>query len=189
MFQILKKFFTKKPENLTPVDVNRIATDQNNQPPQTNIFNLPPNWQPLDTILDMTPIPGTTQLNVGKIARVIETDGDERIELNQPQGIKGGCNHMMFSIQEIGGTCDWCSLEAIQLFNQGGITKRQAEEYAHFCKNCVSYCFKCFTQRVCSRHTKLFQESTGRVVPLCPNCYEELTHEGGLTKLLRIIFG
>lgn len=188
MLRIFRQFFKKDFENLTSVEVNRILHEQLNESQQPNIFDFPSNWQPLDSVSDTTPIPGTS-LEIGSIGRVFETSQDERIEINQRRGIKGGCGHMLFSLQDIGGICDWCSLEVVILLNQGSITEHQAEEYAHFCKNCASFCLKCHSQRLCARHTKIFQEPTGRFVPLCPRCYEELNPSNLLTKIANFFFG
>lgn len=160
---------------------------QRNQGPE--IFNLPPDWQPLDSVSDTTNIPGTS-LEIGIISRALERNEDERIELNQRRGAKGGCGHMFFSIEEIAGTCIPCSSEAAQLLRQGLISQQQAEQHTLYCHSCASYCMGCFSQSLCAKHTRLYQEPTGRVIPLCPSCYEQLNpKESILKKIIRFLIG
>ena len=155
----------------------------------SNIFNLPSDWQPLDSVSDTTNIPGTS-LEIGIISRALERNEDERIELNQRRGAKGGCGHMFFSIEEIAGTCISCSSEAAQLLRQGLISQQQAEQHTLYCHSCASYCMGCFSQSLCARHTRLYQEPTGRVIPLCPSCYEQLNpKESILKKIIRFLIG
>jgi len=189
MFQILRKIFTKKHKNLTPVQVSRIATDQHNPFHEPGIFNLPPSIVPIDSVIDVVNIPGENGLQIMNISRVVESREGERIQMNEFRPSPSGCGHPISSLDEYGGICDFCFSKALEGFHQGGITRKQLEDLSKFCSFCASFCMNCFTQRLCANHTKLVPDEVGRKVPVCPTCYEALTHEGGLTKLLRILFG
>ncbi len=188
MFKRLIKLIKKQPEQTQCVAVNPRPHPQSANPQRPGIFNLPADWEPLDSVLDTTRIPGTG-LEIGTAARVVETNRQERIEINQRRGIRGGCGHMIFSVNEIGGTCVPCSMEAAQLLNQGLISQQQAEEHTLYCTDCASYCLGCFSQCLCARHTRLFQGPTGRIVPLCPACYERLNHTSFFEKIIRFLIG
>jgi hypothetical protein len=171
----------------TPVQATRCQQQDSSEDQRPGIFDLPHGCTPIDSVIEGVKIPGTDIL-VGNMERVIETNRQERIEFKQRQGGRGSCGHMFFDISEISGTCIPCLEEAYQLYSQGLISQQQAEQYPFYCHKCASYCMNCFSQRLCARHTKLFQEPTGRIIPLCPSCHKQLT-QSLFGKLISLITG
>lgn len=188
MFKQLINRIKAKSSPPTQVEVTQRQQQESSDEQRPDIFDLPPGCTPIDSVIEGTKIPGT-EILVGNMSRVIETNRQERIEFNQRRGGRGSCGHMFFNISEISGTCIPCLEEAYQLYSQGLISQQQAEQYPFYCHKCASYCMNCFSQRLCARHTKLFQEPTGRIIPLCPACHEQLTHKSLFGKLISLITG
>jgi hypothetical protein len=183
MFERLKNLIKRQP---TPVQATPRQQQESLDSQRPNIFNLPPDCTPIDGVLNTVKIPGTN-IEIGTIARAIERNGQERIGFEQLRGFRAGCNHPIFSIDQLGGTCFCCEFESLQLLSQNLITQSQAEERSLFCIQCASYCMGCFRQ-ICAAHTRLFQCPDGRFVPLCPAC-EQATHKSLLGKLISLITG
>ncbi|HBG28988.1 MAG: hypothetical protein A2Y10_14800 [Planctomycetes bacterium GWF2_41_51] len=181
MFERLKAIFSR------PTQVDVTPRQQQQEPPHHhNIFNLPPGWKPIDSVIKSVRIPGTS-LELGSAARVVETDQDERLDFDKLHGILAGCSHFIYSIEQIGGKCFVCELESIELLKQNLITLSQAEERSLYCTQCASYCMACF-KRVCATHTKLFLCPNGIYIPLCWPCHEHATRSF-LDKLIAFIKG
>jgi hypothetical protein len=151
------------------------------------MFDLPPGCTPIDAVLNTTRIPGT-QLEIGTGDRVVESDRYGRIEFSQRRGVHPGCNHLIYSADEIAGQCPFCAMELLPLINEGQISQSQAEERSLFCIQCASYCMSCF-RRICAVHTRIFPCPDGRVIPLCPACHEQVTHTSLIGKLVSWIAG
>jgi len=187
MFRRLKNIIRRPPEQMQHVTATPRLNPQPANPQEQGGFSLPTDWELIDSVFDTTCIPGTS-LEIGTVARVIEHYRQGRKEINQRRGIMGACGHLIYDINEIGGVCRFCFMEADQLLDQGLINQQQAEEHAIFCTKCASYCLHCFSKRLCARHTNLFQQPTGRIIPLCPACYEKLTMST-FDKLIRFLTG
>jgi len=147
--------------------------------PSYDVNNLPPGVVPIESSYDLSRIPGT-MLDVGAIAKLLQTSGNELVTLNQKIGVRGGCGHHIFVIDEVinqnsvqrglGGTCPYCSLEAAELLNQNLISLPQAEQMSLYCSRCASYCDGCRRGNICLRHAQQFQSLDGTILLLCPDC-------------------
>lgn len=183
MFERLKNLINKQS---TQVEATRRQQQEPQEARQSDMFNLPPDWTPIDSVVDTIRIPGTN-LEIGTAARVVETDRQERIEFNQRRGIRAGCGDLIFSANEVIGPCPFCASESAELLKQGLITQSQAEERSLYCVQCASFCMACF-RRICASHTRLFQSPDGRFIPLCPTCHKQLT-QSLFGKLISLITG
>ena len=182
--QLINRIKAKlSPPTQVHVALRQEQESSDNQRP--GVFNLPRDWTPIDSVVDTIRIPGTN-LEIGTVARVIETDRQERIEFNQRRGVRAGCGHLIFSIDQLATPCPFCTLESAALLKQGLITQSQAEERSLFCVQCASFCMACF-RRICARHTRLYQCPDGRYIPLCVACHEQLTHKSLFGKLISLI--
>ena len=160
--------------------------NQNNQQPDQQrhsriihtdqgIFNLPPGLSPVDTVIDVDQIPGTDNLNLGEVSRVVETVQGERLEFIQRRGARLGCGHLVYHRSEIGGSCGICGLELVPYLQQGLISQKEAEERILFCREDKGFCLACHTQALCAKHTVLYQPEPGiSFLPLCPLCHEKI---------------
>lgn len=180
MLKRLRALFKKPP--LTVQDQS-----QGNEQVPHGIFNLPPDWMPIDSVIDSTQIPGTDS-GVGTAARVIETDRQERIEFNQRRGIRTGCRHLVYSADQIAGSCPLCEMICFEMVSQGLMTKSQADERSLYCVQCASYCSGCFIS-ICAAHTQLLPGPDGRFLPVCTVCYEKLTKKSLIVKAISFIIG
>ena len=159
-------------------------------------FNLPPGWEGIDSVVEMQNIPNTG-LNIGQIARVVESPTGERVELNLQQGMRSGCDHFIYQPnpsartqgREIGGVCIFCQQESHGLLLNGMISKQQAEERSIFCSECSSYCLVCFRKNLCARHTQIFQSPDGRFIPVCPACFEQLNPNSLIARITSFLSG
>lgn len=187
MFEQIIKFITGKPSQPTQIQARPRPQQGPISTQRPSMFNLPPDWTPIDSVIDTTRIPDTN-LEIGTSARVVETNLQERIEFNQRRGVRVGCNHLIFSANKLGGICPFCMLESAELLSQGLISQLQAEEKSLFCVDCSSYCMVCF-KRICSTHTRLFQCPDMRIIPLCPACYEQLSHKNIIWRIISVLIG
>ena len=145
-------------------------------------FSLPPGFVPIESLYDMAQIPGTSR-HLGPQLRIFETPSQELITANRRTGIRCGCGHLVYRIEQrvtpeaveegVGGVCLDCTGEAEDLLKQGLITIGQAEEMALYCSDCASHCRQCLRSNLCIRHTRIFQESATSYIPLCSACYEK----------------
>ena len=158
-----------------------------------DFVGLPPGFVPIESLCDMDQIPGTSR-HIGSQLRIFQTPAPELVTANRRTGIRAGCGHPVFRIQQmvtpngveegIGGFCRECELEASQLLQQQVITMARAEERALFCTACASHCDGCLRCDLCLRHTRLFQEPAGGLIPLCSVCYEQAEKERFLNKII-----
>lgn len=183
MFERLKNLIKQQP---TPVQATRRQQRESSDNQWPDMSNLPPDWTPIDTVIEGTRIPGT-DIFIGKAARVVETNRSERIEFNFEQGFTAGCTHSIYERDKIGGTCPICQSDLLPLKNQGLISERQFYEKSQYCVCCASFCMSCFS-RICIDHTRIDQCPDGRFIPLCKTCYE-LIHKSLFGKLISLITG
>ena len=166
MFKLLKKLFGKQ-----PTSVQAMPNQQQDPFSQgCNAFDLPPDWDPIDSVIRGTRLPGTN-IVIGSVARAAETNRQERIDFEQLIGSRLGCNHSIYSNQELGGVCPICESELYELLKEGQITERLFYERSRYCVRCASFCMICF-KRICIDHTRLHNLPDGRVIPLCTICKE-----------------
>jgi hypothetical protein len=187
MLKRLINFIRPKTSPPTPVQATPRQQQESRDNQWPDMGNLPHGCTPIDTVLNTTRIPGTN-LEIGTAARAVETNRQERIEFNKRHGLRAGCGHPLFSIDQLGGTCFCCEFESLQLLSQGLISRSQAEERSLYCVQCASYCINCF-RRICASHTRLYQCPDGRFIPLCLVCHEQLTHKSLLGKIISLITG
>jgi len=143
------------------------------------IPNFEPDISPIETRYDLKNIPGTI-LDIGKIEKVYQISGQELVTTVKPIGIKCGCSHFIFQVDDdgekpgIGGQCFACLSEANLLLSQGIVDQHQADSMSLYCSKCASFCQGC-KRNVCLRHTQPFRLQNGELMLLCPVCYQKAT--------------
>ena len=157
---------------------------------------LPPGYIPIESSHELKRIPRTT-LDVGVIAKVFQSPNNELITYNRPMGIRPGCGHHIYEIDEIvtpesvhhglGGLCPYCSLEAAELLNQNLISLQQAEELSLYCSKCASHCDGCGRNNICVRHSQRFEGLDGKVILLCPGCMKKAEKDKFFKKTINIM--
>jgi len=189
MFNFIKRIFQRPEQNVV---------DRQTRPEVSphNCDTLPPGCIPIESSYDMNRIPGTT-LDVGTIAKVLQASNDELITYNQAKGIRPGCGHHIYTIDEVvtsesirpglGGLCPYCSLEAAELLNQNLVSLQQAQELSLYCSKCASHCDGCGRNNICSRHSQQFEDLDGRVILLCPDCMKKAEKDKFFKKTLNIM--
>ena len=150
----------------------------------------------IESLYDLHPIPGTT-LDVGIIEKVLQAPNDELITYSQQKGIRTGCGHHIYKIDEVttsesihhglGGLCPYCSLEAAELLNQNLISLQQAEELSLYCSKCASHCDGCGRNNICVRHSQRFEGLDGKVILLCPGCMKKAEKDKFFKKTINIM--
>ena len=158
--------------------------------------NLPPGFVPIESLYDMAQIPGTSR-HLGAQLRIFETPGQELTTANRRIGIRCGCGHLIYRIEQrvtpeaveqgVGGACLDCTGEAEDLLKQGLISISQAEEMALYCTDCASHCQHCLRSNLCIRHTRIFQESATSHIPLCSVCYEKAQRQRFLKQTITTV--
>jgi len=151
---------------------------------------------PIESSLNLTPIPGTT-LVVGTIARVFETAPGELVTADYAIGKALRCGHHVYSVHQvvseggiqpgIGGACDFCRLEAAAAAARNLIPVQQIEELSLYCTLCASHCDGCGRNNICVRHTRQFQAADGRILVLCPDCLRQAESERFFKRALAVI--
>ena len=129
--------------------------------------NPPPNYLPIESYYDLNRIPGTT-LDVGTLAKVLQSASNEILTYIRTQGVRCGCGHYIYGVNRIvtdscikeglGGACHYCSIEVAELLNQGLITARQAEALSLYCTACAGFCDRCRRSNLCLRHSQRFED-------------------------------
>lgn len=189
MFDFIKRFFKRPKQNV-------VEHQPQSEVSPHHCDTLPPRCIPIESSYDLKRIPGTT-LDVGIIAKVLQASNNELITYNQPKGIRPGCGHHIYTIDEVvtpestclglGGLCPYCSLEAAELLNHNLISLQQAEEMSLFCSQCASHCDGCRRINICRRHSQQFKDLDGRVILLCPDCLKKADKERFFQKTLSIL--
>lgn len=159
------------------VTVNQIQAEGSSS---QDAHTLPPGWVPIELFCDMQPIPGKITLEVGTIARVLQTPSGEIVTGIQKKGIHCGCGHHIYIIDRVvtaesihpglGGQCPFCVQETAELYNQNLISLQQVEEMSLYCSQCAGRCDICRRNNICVRHTRQFEVLDGSVLSLCPEC-------------------
>ena len=157
--------------------------------------NLPPGITPIESTYNKQPIPGTTR-SIGTIEKILQ-HMDELINFNQKIGVRCGCGHHIFNIEEIitqhgvqrglGGQCPYCALEAAELLSQKLISLQQAEEMSLYCSKCASHCDGCRRNNICIRHTQQFENLDGSILVLCPDCLKNAEQDKFFKKTLDLM--
>lgn len=165
---------TNQPASVVP---HRLEPDTS--PP---VDDLPPGFIPIETQISGHAIDGTHRW-IGQDARVGQTRSGELVTCERTRGVRCGCDHLVSSLHEkttetgvlagIGGVCHYCELEANDLVKRAVISPFQAEAMALYCTRCASHCDGCGRQNLCTRHTRIFQDSDGCQQQLCPDCLKK----------------
>lgn len=189
LIELLKKLFRIKPKNIT-------TSSFVNQQQEANFSNLPPGFIPKETVFDTSRIPGTS-LDVGLQARVLQSLDEELITCEQRIGIRCGCGHLVYVIDEIrtenftqpgvAGVCHECSKEAEENRKKGLITIQEAQAKSLYCTQCASHCDECGRRNLCVSHTHLFEDTDGKRMLLCPDCLKKAEAEKFFKKTLSIL--
>jgi hypothetical protein len=189
MFDFIRRFFEHNRHNVT---TRRVRPDE----PSYDANNLPPGCLPIESFYDLSRIPGT-MLDVGTIAKLLQTSSNELVTLNQKIGVRAGCGHLIYAVDEVinqnsvrpvpDGTCTDCSFEAAELLNQNLISLPQAEQMSLYCSRCASHCDGCRRSNICVRHAQQFQSLNGTILLLCPSCLKKAEQDKFFEKTLALM--
>ena len=163
--------------------------------------SLPPGSIPIEMHVAGQQVPGTTRY-VGELARVFQTPTGELVTFEQTQGMRLGCGHIVYAVQErfletgiqlgIGGFCQQCAAEAEADLQRGVLTAQQAQEKPWYCSQCAKYCDGCGRRNICSRHAESFTHADGRREFLCPDCRAKAKQRRffqGIVKVVACVLG
>jgi hypothetical protein len=183
------RFFWQPRHNIT---TRRFQPEQ----PPNDFCNLPPGNIPIETLYEGQEIPGTSHY-VGNIAKIFQTMSGEQVTYDQKKGVRCGCQHNIFSIDEkvtptgiqrgLGGTCVYCAAEAAELFKLNLISQQQAEQLSLYCSQCASHCDGCRRTDICRRHAQKFEDVDGKTILLCPACLKKANNEKIFNKTLAML--
>lgn len=172
-----------------PEDVHRVY-DRPDEPEQ-------PQFIPIESDYKLDRIPCTC-IDIGSVAKVLQTIQGELITGLRRYGAKAGCGHILYSIERIvtsnwikeglGGFCGDCTLEAAAKYLQGQIPLEQAQMLSLYCTACQGHqCNGCGRRDLCTRHSLAFEQAAGGDVYLCPACMEKARQEKFFRKTLEIM--
>jgi hypothetical protein len=178
-FKYIADYFRKQRKNVTVRQ-----TTSREQPRDSD--NPPPGYIPIETYYDLRRIPDTS-LDVGIIAKVLQSPVGEIITANLNKGVRCGCGHHIYLIDMVvtpesihrglGGHCPICASKAMDLYNKNKISLQQAEASSLYCSLCASTCDICDGNNFCVRHTSKFNALDGSVLYLCPECLEKAKND------------
>jgi len=168
-------YFRKQRKNVT-------VRQTTSQEQQRDSYNPPPGYIPIESYYDLQRIPDST-LDIGIIVKVLQSPNNEIITANQRKGIRCGCGHHIYLIDEVlthesihpglGGQCPHCAAKATDLYNKNQISLQQAEALSLYCSLCASKCDICGGNNFCARHTSKFKALDGSILNLCPECMDK----------------
>ena len=77
----------------------------------------------------------------------------------------------------VGGACNFCKQDAIELLQANLISIQEAERHSLFDTNSAAQCAACGRRDLCIRHCRPFEKTDGTQLSLCPNCAKAAQRE------------
>lgn len=167
--QLLKKWFRR---NNHPIDRPYIPT-----PPQGQV--------PINDFLEQTGDYSETEITAQKLRgfsttfgeqRTVKIVNDQAAEISQSQNYIVGTGKRVSCLQDIGGICPLCHMEALEFFKAGAISQQDMELQSMYDVSSSANCDSCGMSG-CNRHIRPVQLPDGRTLNLCANCQEQLDRQ------------
>jgi len=112
----------------------------------------------------------STAFGSRKTVKVVDGHG---IEFSQQQSFIVGSGRRVSKLEDIGGVCKFCQMEAAPLYEAGNISLQQFELASLYDVHSSAQCDVC-RGTGCNRHIKPVQLPNGQVMQLCVACQEQL---------------
>jgi hypothetical protein len=185
LFCAIGRLFGRRPMPLVrPIESGQAVGPQND--PHTHVIEI-------ETSFQGTTIPGTS-LQIGVMDKVLESESNGLIRLQEHIGKQFGCGNFVFqttpngTVPGLGGQCPFCLSEAMLALRSGLISAIQVHSLSLYCTNCASRCDAC-GKNMCRRHTIQSADSNGQVIRLCSDCHKAIQQNHMFQTALSIILG
>lgn len=156
-------------------------------PQPDQIFSSPmldSNGDYAETEVDVQPLHGTSITFGTQKSTQIDEHGRAKAIKQNPSYIIG-TKKRISSIDEIGGVCEFCQIQATQAYDKGKMTLQQAQLQSLFDVKSGRQCDICGIY-TCSRHCRQTPTLDG-IVSICTACQDDIRHQQRKTKVISFL--